>query len=113
MSASQVAMGCSPRAPPRGTFAIRRARGLRLFLPGRRSRAAGHEDREGVPRQTSTHAHPDVAESGLAHQERQLPIVEPEPAIAEAIAYPLLVVTPQVEDDQAPTRHQYPARLAQ
>ena len=53
----------------------------------------------------------EVAEAGLGQQALELVVAEPEPAIAQLLADPGLVVRPEIEDQQPSARLENPRRL--
>src|SRR5262245_16755994 len=75
-----------------GLFCIRSADGFR---------AAGNQYGKGIAGAARADGDPDVGQAGVLQQLRELAVVEAEPLVAETIADPLLVVTPEVEQEHA------------
>jgi hypothetical protein len=67
-------------------------------------RSAGDEDRERVACAPRANRHLHVLQSSCLEEPVELLVFEPEPAIAESFAYPVLVVTPQVQNEHTSAR---------
>ena len=81
----------------------------------RRTRAAsgGDDDRERAVGQRGTGRGADVGEAGGGDEAGERAILEPEPAIVQAIADPVLVVRAKVEDQDAAARRDDAVRLGE
>ena len=89
-----------------------RIRSLRSRRRSASARAARDQHRERIAGAARADADADVVEARRRRAAPQLVVVEAQPAIAEALADPGLVVRAQVEDQHAAARAQRCARAS-